>query len=65
VVLFLLLLSTFILPYVSLLQPLGETMLAVKRELCYGNQTFVVGKSLAATVLCTCQLQQLLGEIPS
>lgn len=51
VVLFLLLLSTFILPYVSLLQPLGETMLAVKRELCYGNQTFVVGKNTQTQVI--------------
>lgn len=44
--LFLLLLLTCLLPYVLLLQPLGETMLAVKRNLCEGNQTFVVAEHL-------------------
>lgn len=43
---FLLLLATFLLPYVSLLQPLGDAMMHVKREMCGGNQTFVVGESL-------------------
>ena len=43
---FLLLLGTFLVPYVSLLQPLGDAMMAVKWEMCGGNQTFVVGESL-------------------
>lgn len=46
VCMFLLLLGTFLLPYVSLLQPLGDAMMAVKWEMCGGNQTFVVGESL-------------------
>lgn len=56
VILFFLLLGTFLVPYLGLLQPLGETMLAVKRELCYGNQTFVVGESLDMECVPTCEL---------
>lgn len=42
-----LLAGTLLLPYFGLLQPLGETMLMVKKELCGGNQTFVVGQILS------------------
>ena len=46
VVLFLLLLFTILFPYLALLQPLGQTMLAVKWNLCAGNQEFAVAKLL-------------------
>jgi O-antigen/teichoic acid export membrane protein len=45
-VLFLLLLFTALFPYLALLQPLGQTMLAVKWNLCAGTQQFVVAKLL-------------------
>ncbi|CAK9005799.1 Vacuolar protein sorting-associated protein 11-like [Durusdinium trenchii] len=45
VALLMLLAGTLLLPYFGLLQPLGETMLMVKKELCGGNQTFVVGQN--------------------
>ena len=45
-VLFLLLLFTILFPYLALLQPLGQTMLAVKWNLCAGNQEFAVAKLL-------------------
>ena len=45
-VLFLLLLFTLLFPYLCLLQPLGQTMLAVKWNLCAGNQEFAVAKLL-------------------
>ncbi|CAJ1387821.1 unnamed protein product [Effrenium voratum] len=41
--LLILLIGTLLLPYFLLLQPLAESMIAVKTELCGGNQTFVVG----------------------
>ena len=44
--LFFLLLGTFVIPYVTLLQPLSETMIVVKRELCAGFKEFVVGQRL-------------------
>lgn len=37
--------GTLLGPYFYLLQPLAETMMAVKLELCGGNQTFVVGRN--------------------
>ena len=36
---------TFFVPFFGLLEPLGESMLAVKTELCGGNQTFVVARN--------------------
>lgn len=51
VCMFLLLLGTFLLPYVSLLQPLGVAMMDVKREMCGGNQTFVVGENAQTQVV--------------
>lgn len=44
-VLFLLLLFTFVVPYFTLLNPLGQTMLAVKLSLCGGFQEFVVAQN--------------------
>ncbi|CAJ1403798.1 unnamed protein product [Effrenium voratum] len=42
--LLILLISTLLIPYFLLLQPLAESMITVKKELCsFGNQTFVVG----------------------
>ncbi|CAK9067330.1 Vacuolar protein sorting-associated protein 11-like [Durusdinium trenchii] len=43
--LFCLLLATFLVPYFSLIQPLVESMVAVKYELCGGNQSFVVARN--------------------
>ncbi|CAK9019588.1 unnamed protein product [Durusdinium trenchii] len=43
VVLFFLLLATVLIPYFVLLQPLGDGMLEIKKEMCGGNLTFVVG----------------------
>lgn len=37
--------GTLLGPYLLLLVPLAESMLDVKRELCFGNQTFVVGRN--------------------
>ena len=37
------LLASLIIPYTLLVEPLGAEMLSVKRELCGGNLTFVVG----------------------
>ena len=34
--------ATITLPWLLLLQPLGDTMLDVKEQLCGGNQTFVI-----------------------
>ena len=45
-VLFLLLLFTFVFPYFTLLNPLGQTMLSVKSSLCGGFQEFVVAQHL-------------------
>ena len=39
------LVCTFFVPFFGLLEPLGESMLAVKTELCGGNQTFVVARN--------------------
>ena len=41
--LLILLIGTLLIPYFLFLQPLAESMIAVKTELCGGNQTFVVG----------------------
>jgi len=43
--LLILLVGTLLGPYLLLLAPLAESMLKVKRELCFGNQTFVVGRN--------------------
>lgn len=51
VVLFLLLVATLLLPYIVLLQPLGETMKAVKWELCGGNQTFILAQNVETQVI--------------
>ena len=37
--------GTLLGPYLFLLQPLAASMIAVKKELCGGNQTFVVGRN--------------------
>ena len=41
--LFAVLVASLILPYTLLVEPLGADMLSVKKELCGGNLTFVVG----------------------
>ena len=41
--LLILLIGTLLIPYFLLLQPLAESMISVKTELCGGNQNFVVG----------------------
>lgn len=43
--LLILLIGTLLGPYLLLLQPLAASMIAVKKELCGGNQTFVVGRN--------------------
>ena len=43
--LFFVLLVTFLVPYLVLLRPQADAMLSVKQELCFGNQTFVVGQN--------------------
>ncbi|CAJ1384007.1 unnamed protein product [Effrenium voratum] len=43
--LLILLIGTLLIPYLFLLQPLAESMIAVKIELCGGNQTFVIGRN--------------------
>ncbi|CAK9051514.1 Vacuolar protein sorting-associated protein 11-like [Durusdinium trenchii] len=43
--LFIVLLLTFLVPYLVLLKPQADAMLSVKQELCFGNQTFVVGQN--------------------
>ena len=45
VFLFLVLLGTLLVPYLIMLQPLGETMASVKRELCGGIQNFVLAQN--------------------
>lgn len=40
--------GTLLGPYLLLLQPLAASMIAVKKELCGGNQTFVVGRNSVA-----------------
>ena len=37
--------GTLLGPYLLLLVPLAQSMVAVKSELCGGNQTFVVGRN--------------------
>ena len=41
--LLILLIGTLLIPYFLLLQPLAESMITAKTELCGGNQSFVVG----------------------
>lgn len=43
-----LLVATILIPYLTLLVPLSDAMVAVKQELCGGNQTFVLGRNTAA-----------------
>ncbi|CAK9029597.1 unnamed protein product [Durusdinium trenchii] len=50
-ILFVLLLVTFLVPYSFLLKPQADAMLLVKRELCFGNQTFVVGQNQDSQVI--------------
>eukprot|EP00439_Symbiodinium_sp_Y106_P069649 s538_g12.t1 len=46
-----LLLTTLLIPYVVLLQPLGQTMSDVKWEMCAGNQNFVVVQNAETQVI--------------
>ena len=50
VFLFAVLLGTLLIPYLVLLQPLGQTMAAVKYELCGGIQTFVLAQNAETQV---------------
>ncbi|CAK9024472.1 Vacuolar protein sorting-associated protein 11-like [Durusdinium trenchii] len=49
--LFFVLLVTFLVPYLVLLRPQADAMLSVKQELCFGNQTFVVGQNQQSQVI--------------
>ena len=49
--LFLLLLSTLLVPYLAFLKPLTDTMISVKQELCGGNQTFVISQNPQTQVI--------------
>lgn len=59
--LFCLLLATFLVPYFSLIQPLVESMVAVKYELCGGNQSFVVARNAERPMGVDCTWARCLG----
>ena len=61
VFLFAVLLTTLLVPYLVMLQPLGETMALVKHELCGGIQNFVLAQN-AETQVVTGLVTSSLGQ---